>query len=248
MRYVAGLLAFLLWLDHPAANAQPATGTSVSGTVVMNGRTVPLPPGEWTSLGRQADESIPRQTGATTRLGGNSVLLAQEKDGRLAGLVSIVVGDRGTWVTYGNWDVMACARTNLSLSSLVREGGESYQNCADVRTWTGTTQRPANVNARWVPYFDMVQTRPGWAPTIFHTAWSRVADRSGSMDVIYHFSPETRGFARDERAWAQNSWNPANQTDAQKAYIARLADWLRDAHARTRRGFLYGSADPALPF
>lgn len=248
MRYVFALAALLACLDPEATNAQPLSGTVVTGSVVMNGRAIPLPPGEWRELGRSSTEGVPRQTGASTRLGGNTVLLAQEQGGRLSGLVSILAGERGTWVTYDNWESMACARTTWSLHSLVREGNQSYQNCADLRTWTATTRRPANVDARWAPYFDIVATRPDWAPSVFHTAWSRVADHSGSVNVIYHFSPETRGFARDGRAWAQNGWNPANQDDAKKAYLARMSDWLRDAHARVRRGFLYGSADPAPAF
>jgi len=248
MRCALGVLACLLGLALSGAHAQPPQGGTVSGSVVVNGRAVPLPPGEWKALGSTPAQSAPTYSGAGSPLGSGSVLLAQEQSGRLSALVSIVASERFPYVTYPNWETMACARTNASLRLLMREGGESFRNCADVRTWSGTTQRPANVNARWVPYFDTTQARPGWAPSIFHTAWVSIADRSGSMDVIYHFSPETRGFARDDRPWAQNGWNPANQNDAQKAYIVRLADWLRDAHARARRGFLYGSTDPALPF
>lgn len=78
---------------------------------------------------------------------------------------------------------------------------------------------------------------------MFHTAWSRVADRTGALDVIYHFSPEAYGFPRDARAWAQNGWNPANQDAAHKAHVERLAAWLGEAHAKVRRGFSMGSAD-----
>lgn len=227
---------------------QSALAESYSGSITINGWAIPLPPGEWTTVGTSDAPSTPRMTGAATALGGRRVLLAQESGGRLTGLVSIFAGERGESVVYRDWQVMACAATNVSLGVIVREGNDRYQNCADVRTWAATTARPQNVDPRWARYFDMAQARPGWAPTIFHTAWSRMADRAGAVNVIYHFSPETRGFARDSKPWPQNGWNPANQDAAQKAYVERLVAWLRETHALVRRGYLYGSTTPAPAF
>ena len=247
MRCVLGMLVCLFGLTLPGAQAQPPQGAIVSGSVVLNGRAVPLPPGEWKVIASEDGGRAPDFAGALSQARGSWAILTQDQAERLSGVIAISASERSSY-TYSNWQVMACARPPSSAGSMVREGGETHQNCADVRVLAVAPQRPANVARMWGTFFDAVYARPGWSPAIFYTGWSRVADRTGSLDVIYHFSPETRGFARDDRPWAQNGWNPANQNDAQKAYIVRIADWLRDTHARARRGFLYGSTDPALPF
>lgn len=247
MRCVLGVLACLFGLALAGAHAQPPQGATVSGSVVLNGRAVPLPPGEWKVFASEDGGRAPDFAGALSQASGSWAILIQDQGQHLSGVVVISASERA-YFSYSNWQVLACARSPSSTASLVREGGEGHQNCADVRVVVVEPRRPANVPRMWGTFFDAVYARPGWSPTIFYTAWSRVADRSGSLDVIYHFSPETRGFTRDDRPWAQNGWNPANQNDAQKAYAARVADWLRDAHARVRRGFLYGRTDPALPF
>jgi hypothetical protein len=208
---------------------------------------VPLPPGDWQVLGVAVRDSAPDLGGRFT-LGSHTLLLAQEQEGRLAGLVSIHASPRAQQAGYANWEVMACAPTAVSLGALVREGSDRYQNCADVRTWTPTTQRPATVPGQWLPYYDRAAREPGWAPAVFHTAWSRVAEASGSLDVIYHFSPETRGFARDERPWARNGWHPGNQSAEQRAHVARLKSWMTETHGRVRGGFQSGTATPASAF
>jgi hypothetical protein len=153
MRAIVVLLAGLLAAGcTPTATGQagkpPDTHT---GSFTIVGRAVPLPPGEWPVMGAGDVRGATPQTGITYTVGNSSTLLVQERDGKLVGLVSIAASDRGEWLRYRDWQIMACAPTNISLRSLVREGGERFQNCADVRTWTGTTQRPASMAAHWQP-------------------------------------------------------------------------------------------------
>jgi hypothetical protein len=226
----------------------PQPGDTFRGSFSIAGRAVPLPPGDWVVLGTSARDGTALTTGAATALGNRQVVLANEQDGRLTGLVFASAGERGDWVTYSNWQSGACAGGPAVLTELVREGNERFQNCASVRSWSNPRQRPANVDAAWQAFFDKAAAQPGWAPSVFHSLWIRVAEQNGSMNVYYHLSPETRGFVRDDQPWSRNGWNPVNQQPTHKAYLARLVDWSKATHAQVRSGFRTGSAGPAAAF
>lgn len=229
MRLLRPILAALLVLP-PLAGGLAQTFTE---SVLLNGRAVPLPAGEWRQLG-SAEEPAYGQA-----LGYRAVLLVQEVGTRLSGIVVARASTRANNAVFSNWDRRgACAQGDETVAVIVREASERAQNCARVTQWSAPATPPPAPAPEFREYFKLAATQDGWAPARFFSVWIAIADHTGDLEVYYHFSPETRGFVRDDRPWAQNSWNPANQTDRQKGFLARLVAWGRGAHALVRAGFL----------
>ena len=231
MRILALVLALLL--GWPAAGQPQA----YSGAITLNGRAVPLPPGEWRLLSSVEE---PAQGQA---LGGRSVLLVQDAGDRLAGIVVARASTRASNAVFSNWSRRgACAQGDETIAVIAREASERAQDCARVTQWATPTLRPPNPAPEFSRYFELAQSQPGWAPARFQSVWIGFADHTGDLEVYYHFSPETRGFVRDDRAGAANGWAPGNQSARQREYLARLVAWGHGAHAAVRRGFLTGQA------
>jgi len=225
MRLFALLLATLL----PGL----AAAQTFSDSITLNGRAVPLPAGEWRLLG-EAQEPAYGQA-----LGFRAVLLVQEVGTRLSGIVVARASTRANNAVFSNWDRRgACVQGDETIAVIVREASERAQNCARVTQWSTPTTRPPNPAPEFQKYFELAETQDGWAPARFQSVWIAIADNTGDLEVYYHFSPETRGFVRDDRPGPQNSWTPANQTQRQKDFLARLIAWGRGAHALVRVGFL----------
>jgi hypothetical protein len=223
--------------------ALPAAAQVHSGSIVVNGRAVPLPPGQWQVIGESRTGST--AVGDATVLGLATVLLAQEEGARLSALVSIAAGARAQNARYDLDAVAGCRFPPQPIAVLARAADAAAQDCAHLREWRSTAAPPENPGARWAAYFEWASTRPGWAPSLFHVAWFRIADRTGALDVVYAISPETRGFAPDARDWPRNGWNPTNQDAPRRAYLARLADWGRAMQPLLRQGFAQGAVGPA---
>lgn len=238
------ILALVLGLLLPALPvlAQTNAAQTYSESLTLNGRFVPLPAGEWRLL---ANVEEPAQGQA---LGFRAVLLVQDAGDRLSAMVVARVSTRATNAVYSNWARRgACAQGDETIAVIAREASERAQDCARVTTWTSPAQRPPSPAPEFSRYFAMAESLQGWVPARFHSVWIGIADNTGDMEVYYHFSPETRGFWRDERPWPQNGWNPANQSAQQKAYLARLVAWGRGAHGLVRAGFL-GAGRELPPF
>lgn len=243
------LLALLLAAALPcmaaprSASAQNSFGQGFTGSLVLNGRAVPLPPGEWRLLGRDS------QPARGSALGVEAVLLVQEAGTRLAGVVVARASTPAVNAAYADFDRRgACARGDETIAVIVREATQAAQNCARVTQWSTPTRRPPAPAPEFAGYFALAESQGGWAPARFHSVWIAIADATGDLELYYHFSPETRGFVRDERPWPQNTWNPANQTSRHREHLARLTAWARSAHALARAGFASGSVGPLPPF
>lgn len=232
------LLAILLGLA-----AAPARAESFSGSVVLNGRAVPLPPGEWQVLGRDS------QPARGSALGVEAVLLVQEVGTRLAGIVVARASTPAVNAAYADFDRRgACARGDETIAVIVREASVTAQNCARVTQWSTPTRRPPAPAPEFARYFALAESQPGWAPARFHSVWIAIADATGDLELYYHFSPETRGFVRDDRPWPQNAWNPANHAPRQREHLSRLTAWGRTVHGLARAGFRNGATGPAPAF
>jgi hypothetical protein len=228
MRRLVLLCAAVACLVVPAARAQ-----TFNDSITLNGRAVPLPAGAWRLLGEAQEPAFGQA------LGFRAVLLVQEVGTRLSGVVVARASTRANNAVFSNWDRRgACAQGDETIAVIVREANERSQNCARVTQWSTPTTRPPNPAPEFQKYFELAETQDGWAPARFQSVWVAIADNTGDLEVYYHFSPETRGFVRDDRPWAQNAWNPANQTQRQKEFLARLVAWGRGAHALVRVGFL----------
>jgi hypothetical protein len=223
--------------------AAPAAAQVHSGSIVLNGRAVPLPPGDWQVIG--ASQSATTAVGDATVLGLSTMLLAQEEGARLSALISIAAGARAQNARYDLDAVAGCRFPPQPIAVLARQADPTAQDCAHLREWRSTAAPPENPGARWAAYFEWASTRPGWAPALFHVAWFRIADRTGALDVVYAISPETRGFAPDQRDWPRNAWNTANQDAPRRAYLARLTTWARAVQPLVRQGFADGAVGPA---
>lgn len=239
MRFVPLIAAFAALLLSPAE----VPGQTVSDTIELNGRAVPLPAGEWRVLG-EAEEPAYGQA-----LGFSAVLLVQEAGTRLSGIVVARASTRATNAAFANWERRgACVPGDETIAVIAREASERMQNCARVTQWSTPTTRPPNPAPEFRKYFELAETQDGWAPARFQSVWIAIADPTGDLEVYYHFSPETRGFLRDDRPRAQNGWTPANQTQRHREFLARLVAWARGAHALVQVGFQFGTQRGLPPF
>jgi hypothetical protein len=239
---LAWLSACVALLLAGCAAAPPPVGGTHRGTFPIEGRNVPLPPGEWRVMGTAANEPISDQVRVT------GIVLTQDQDGRLNGLVHILVSQATPFI--GQWrnplQQNACLQGNFNIIVLAREGSPSGWDCARLSTGRAGP-RPSDPGEHWVAYYDRRDREPTWAPLMSQDLAVGLADRTGFIEVNYRINPEARGFARDENPAATNSWNPARQSQAQKDYIVRLTEWSRTVHPMVRQGF-YGSSVSAPAF
>jgi hypothetical protein len=240
---LAWLSACVALLLAGCAAAPPPVGGTHRGTFPIEGRNVPLPPGEWRVMGTAANEPISDQIRVT------GVVLTQDQDGRLNGLVHILVSQATPYVAQWVGPLLrqpACQQGASNAAVLAREATPNGWDCARL-AYTRSTARPSNLGGQWVAYYDRRDREPMWAPAVSLDLYASLADRTGFITVIYRVNPEARGFARDENPAATSGWSPARQSQAQKDYIVRLTEWSRTVHPMVRQGF-YGSSVSAPAF
>lgn len=247
MRQIVLLLAVLLAAacetSRGAGEAAPAQGSYRIGT-----RAIPLPPGAWHEIGR-ADEQVQSNVGTLVF---RTVLLAQEDKGRLAGLIVVSANlPAGVQLGFtGAANSFACRQDGSDLVPVRREILERSFDCRRVLRWSpaGDGRGANGTQPAWRDFAARRDRDPAWAPLLGHVVSFGLADRDGQITAAYGFNPETRGLLRDARPWPQNGWNPANQSPAQRQYLARVLAWSEATGPLVRGGFASGSAveAPAL--
>lgn len=213
----AALIVALLW---------PSLGGAVSGSVEVEGRVVPLPPGEWQPLGRAVEVENLRYTGQQYRIG--KAQFVQERDGRVSAMVIVWVASSNPGTTI-NWQVSNLCRRQDLYAQMTRSADQQSQDCLGVSTAIPRRQRGQNVAEEWRPYYEMLDRNPDWIPRVSVWASFRIANQFNILNVEYSVSPEAAGFPADTRAWGANAWNPNNLRDERRAYVEKVVLWAMQA-------------------
>jgi hypothetical protein len=228
-------LALVLW----CLIVQGAAAQSFQGSVTLQGRNVPLPPGTWQKV---AEETVPSTIqGAPTNGMILNVMLIRAEAGRVLGMVHVST-NREPSVTFSGWATFSeCSRSDIHA---VRAASNTprQQDC-----WTlnhGVMVRGNNANPFVNRYFDAAASLGGMPPTMLRVTCRR-ADTLNYLTVQYYFAPEAAGFAPSREPWNTSPWHRDRLDDARRTYVQRLVAWAPAAQAAVGRGFR-GDAVQAL--
>ena len=226
-----------------ALSILPALGWAASGTVVVEGRVVPLPPGEWREVGRGVEVDNLRYTGQQYRLG--KAIFVQEKDGRATAMTVVWAASTNPGTTI-NWRVEPVCRREDLFAQLSQSTDHRSMDCLAVGAFMPARRRGERVAAEWRGYMDELESRPDWIPPTWVFASYRLTDPYNLLAVEYRFSPEAHGFAPDRRAWAANGWNPGNLDGPRRGFMERVRYWATWARPALWQAF-QRNAGAALP-
>ncbi len=182
--------------------------------MAVEGRVVPLPPGEWREIGRGVEIDNLRYGGQQYRLG--KAVLVQESGGRVTGMVLVWASSNpGTTI---NWVVTPVCRREDFYAQMTRSTDHRSMDCLAVSSMMPPRRRGESVPEELRGYFNEVEQRPDWMPHAMAFASFRLTDPFNLLHVEYRFSPEANGFPPDRRARAADGWNPANLDDQRRGF------------------------------
>jgi hypothetical protein len=87
-------------------------------------------------------------------------------------------------------------------------------------------------------------------PPLLLSAFFRLADKQGFLDVVYYFNPETDGIISKPASWEESDWNRnrIHQYSDKIAYVEKLRAWAVAWYPAVREGFQgIGLTQPGRP-
>ncbi len=221
----------------PAPRAVVSEQLSVTGNVVAQGRSVPLPPGQWIVV---AHFPAPGPGGM------ESLFLAQVRRDRLSRAVLVEAGTPAGESARGFPRSAQCTRAGLLYAKTISNEELGRQDCwtvdHDVATGSERDVRPivraavAELERRGVKY-----------PPVLLSAFFRLADRQSFLHAVYAFNPETDGITSRPAPWEASEWNRnhIHQYPDKIAYVEKLRAWAEAWHPAVREGFQGGLPETA---
>ena len=214
-------MVFASWSAALVLAALPSLAWAVSGSVVVEGRVVPLPPGDWREIGRGVEIENLRYESQQYRFG--KAVFVQESGGRVTGMTLVWASSNpGTEI---EWLVPPVCRREDIHAQMTRSTDHRSTDCLAVGSTMPARRRGEDVAEEWRNYFDEVERRPDWMPHALVFASFRLTDPFNLLHVEYRFSPEAHGFPPDRRAWRMNGWNPANLDARRRSFLDRVSAW-----------------------
>jgi hypothetical protein len=235
LRRVLALALPLLLAACQAATPQEALPAMVSGTVQVGPHVIPLPPGEWRLLYREAVPGMTRDAGRTfvTR---HEALLVQEQAGRVAGMILAHSSlEPGT----GLYPQGICTTAN-AMSRHVEAARWNDLHCFGVTA--GNAARPVEPPPLLRALYETADTRPGWLPGLWLTSNNLLNRHHHFLWVDYRFAPSVLA---PETA-ATQSWRRGSLTAPQQAFFNRMEAWTAAIQPALLRS-LAGEVPPPLP-
>lgn len=243
-RFLQLILTGVLLLAPLGAVAQAQSVHRSSVTV--GGRIVPLPPGDWTEVGRGSSLVALRNTGQQyTR---ESMLLVQRQGGRVTGLVDVAFASTNP-VMQIRWVIPNTCSRDDTYANLTREALERSQDCLILNHYTmDPVVAPQNPAEHWKPFWQMANAEPNSIPRTTVGAQFALANSGNVLQVTYRFSVEARGFPREETNWANSSWHRGRLNDRRRATVNELQAWAEQARPIMQAAFNTGRAAPLPAF
>ncbi len=246
MRYwSAFLIAIIVVAGSIPVHAQNVHRTSVT----VGGRVVPLPPGDWTEIGRSSDLRTLRGGGQTYTI--EALLLAQREAGRITAFVNVwQASSNPTFII--NWDIPRfCSREDI-FANLTRQALPQAQDCLALNhDIINPGVPPTNPLEHWRGFWRLASEQPQAVPRTTLLNSFSLAEAGNLLRVTYMFSPEYFGFPRESTtsAWASSAWHRSNLNDQRRDTLERMKRWAEQARPIVLTAFRWGSAAPlpALP-
>ena len=251
IRVLAAMAAGASFMLGASASAEgiPNVGDLIEKRLVVAGKQIPLPDGQWivagSGLGRLSEDEQPGAFGAIRnlvlfRLNGSAVDAAAEIN-----VNALPVSDG--WGIANN-----CTRTDLALSVVRYKAGWDGSCFLVTHTMTPSAAGPV----AWRQAVAVASERGLTLPAIWLTAGFRVANRRDVIDARMHFSPESRGIAPEAVSrWRDSAWAASRiERDGRRIVLARsVTEWAvlfsghMEAGIKNRIDPLTRIAMPATP-
>jgi uncharacterized membrane protein len=231
MRNLHRLIFGLTILATAAATLAPApaqgiaTGQTLSGRLVLGGKSVPLPAGQWTVAGLGAGSMESSFNAGAPGLVWNVVLFRATSDGRTVdAMIELNINELSV---ADGWGMAAdCSRTDLALS-VVRYKAGWDSSCFFV-THTLFSEKNAATPA-WAQATQMARQKGWQIPGTAVTAGARASNRRDVIDVRYHFTPAFHNIPEGAiESWDQSPWMASRLERDQRrlAFARNLTEWV----------------------
>lgn len=227
------VVAALLPLLFGCAAQAPDQRATYQGSITVSARAIPLPPGEWTVLARDAVANLNTYGGPVQRV----LTLTQEQNGKLAGLIFISALEPSPQpLIYTNSPGQTVCRTFTSdLAPTVRDiPNDQGYFCRRIAMFAASSWRVDNPAPHFKAFLDRRTAQPGWAPRQMVWLSYGMADGRGPMHVEYNFDPGVTNFG---------GFGPGQMPPAQRA-----GTWATAVDPLIKAGFRTGSTGPAPAF
>jgi len=214
-------------VPRPAAEPDSASlmGKTVTGSVLTQGKSVPLPPGQWIVVAH-----FPAAGGV------ESLFLAQLRRDKLSRAVLVQASTQAS--ESGFRRSAQCARTALLYVKTISNEEFGRQDCWTINhnLWTQSERdTPPIIRAA----IGDLEVRGVKYPPVLLSAFFRLADRQSFLHAVYYFNPETDGIASKPTLWEESDWNRnyIHQYPDKIAYVEKLRAWAEGWHPAVRDGF-----------
>jgi hypothetical protein len=219
------------------ADATTLVGKTVMGNVVAQGKSVPLPAGQWIVV---AHVPAPGPGGV------ESLFLVQVRRDKVSRAVLVEAGTQAGDPAMGFPRLAQCARQGLLYVKTISNEEFGRQDCwtidHDVSTGSERDASPiiraaiAELERRGVKY-----------PPVRLSAFFGLADRQSFLHAVYDFNPETDGITSKSALWDESDWNRNHiyQSPDKIAYVEKLRAWAEAWHLAVREGFQGGLSEAA---
>lgn len=233
-RFLALVLPVLLTACQ-AAPPQEALPVMVSGTVQVGPHVIPLPPGAWRLMYREAVPGMTRDAGRTfvTR---HEALLVQEQAGQVAGMI---LAYSSMEPGIGLYPEGICTTAN-AMSRHVQAARWNDLHCFGVTAVNAA--RPVEPSPMLRVLYDAADARSGWLPSLWLVSTNLLNRHHHFLQVNYRFAPSVLA---PETA-ATQSWRRGSLTAPQQAFFNRMEAWTNAIQPALLRS-LAGEVPPPLP-
>jgi len=242
-RLFPGLIAIMallmagMVLSRAALAAEvPSIGQTVRDRLVLAGKQVPLPPGDWLVAGSGGDTVTMGRRQPVAEV--QSLVLLHIDDDAVAAAIVVHTNSRSQSMGWGK--TRLCGRTDLPLANI------HYESDHDVScSFVGPVVRDADpdvIAPVWRQARRLAETE-GWRlPGTWLMAGYRIADLHDVLDVRYHFNPDLLApgiEASAATAWSSSPWVPERlgEDAARGAVVAALIRWTGSVRDTLELGF-----------
>ena len=212
-------------IPHPALAQGIAPGQTLSGQLVLGGKSVPLPAGQWTVAGLGAGTADTSFSSRAPGLIWNVVLFRPTADGRqLDAMIELNINELS--ISDGWGMASDCSRSDLALS-VVRYKAGWDSSCFFVTHTLFSEKNPTT--PAWAQATLLAQQKGWQIPNTAVTAGARASNRRDVIDVRYHFTPAFHKIPEGAiEIWNQSPWLASRLERDQRrlAFARNLTEWI----------------------
>lgn len=236
---IAGTVTCSVWFFAPPAWTQgaheAAIGAKFSSVMTLGPRQVPLPPGEWTLIGKDNYTSTGGD-GATTQL--IRVFLAQGDEnarvlkGYIVARTNLAAGGRGGWTRTSD-----CDRVDMLFNQSDKNYNTRDEECLYINHITMTLGN--NPDKYFRQAYDYMDSHAIRRPTTAVSVNFSLVKGTDFLHASYRFNPELDGFAPSKTmTWRENDWHKDMITSDPKkvAWVEDKKKWAFEWMKQVKAG------------